>query len=233
MSNQVILISGGSDGLGRALAMDLSRDNQVIVLARTKSKLAAVAAEVACDFVVADVTKPAEIDQAIQQVLAKYGQIDTLINCAGILSDGPLETISPEEIAQVLAVNNLGTILLTRAVLPRMKHLKNGRIICLGSQAALSARKNRTIYNASKWAVRGFALSLQQEVAEYGITVTAVHPGLLNTDLVRKAGVELDEKRALEAQEVVRMIRLVVETDPKVTLPEVRLMQLQDTCPFE
>lgn len=233
MSNQVILISGGSDGLGRAIAFDLSRDNHVVVLARTKSKLAAVAAEAACDFVVADVTQPAEIDQAIQQVLAKYGQIDTLINCAGVLCDGSLESVSPDEIAQVLAVNNLGTILLTRAVLPRMKHLKNGRIICLGSQAALSARKHRTVYNASKWAVRGFALSLQQEVAEYDITVTAVHPGLLNTDLVRKAGVELNQKRALEAQEVVRIIRLVVETNPKVTIPEIRLMQLQDTLPFE
>jgi len=231
MSNQVILISGGSDGLGRALAFNLSRDNQVIVLARTKSKLSAVAAEAACDFVVADVTQPAEIDQAVQQILAKYGQIDTLINCAGVLSDGPLDSISPEEIAQVLAVNNLGTILLTRAVLPRMKHLKNGRIICMGSQAALSARKHRSIYNASKWAVRGFALSLQQEVAEHGISVTAIHPGLLNTDLVRKAGVELDQNRALEAQEVVRIIRLVVETDPRVTIPEIRLMVLEDTQP--
>lgn len=231
MAQRVIVISGGSDGLGRALAFELARDNQVIVLARTKQKLAAVAAEASCGFVVADVTEPDDIDRAVKEVLEQHGQIDTLITCAGVLSDGALDSVSPEEIQRVFAVNTLGTILLARAVLPRMKHLHHGRIICIGSHAALSARKFRTIYNASKWAVRGFCLSLQQEVATDGIKVTAVHPGLLNTDLLRKAGVTIDQHRALGVPDVVRVIRCIVETDLGVTIPEVSLQALTDSQP--
>ena len=225
----IIVITGGSDGLGKVLAQRLSGSHKVILLSRSQAKLEATAAEIGCQWVQADVTQPGEIDEAIREILGWHQRIDVLINCAGRLIDGALDSYQPYEIEQVMQVNVLGVMYMTRAVLPRMKQLSRGRIITIGSQAGLTGRKYRTVYNASKWAIRGFSFSLQQEVAKYGISITVVNPGLMQTDLLKKAGlIEEGLVRGLQPNEVAELVKVVVESPMGVTLPELGIVTLED-----
>lgn len=226
---KVVLISGGSDGLGKVIAEQLSATHKVVILARTQHLLEKTAAEIGCQWVQADVSKPTEVAEAVAEVLGWHQRIDVLINCAGRLLDGALDQCEPYEIEQVTQVNVLGVMYLTRAVLPRMKQLGKGRIITIGSQAGFFGRKYRSVYNASKWAVRGFSFSLQQEVAKHGIGVSVINPGLMQTDLLKKAGVtDSAVATGLRPESVSQIVKFVVESPANLTLPELGVETLQD-----
>lgn len=224
----VVLITGGSDGLGATAARRLARSHQLVVLARHQSRLEQLASEIGCQWVAADVTEADELEGALQQIYRWHQRLDIVITSAGQLLEGALDQLSPDEIRRTLDVNLLGTILTARAVLPRMKQLQRGRLIFLGSQAGLVGRRYRSIYNASKWALRGFAASLQQEVVKYGIGVSLIHPGLMKTELLKKAGVASDLEHGLEPTEVVRLIELIIATPAQVTIPEIGILTLSD-----
>ena len=168
--NKTILISGGSDGLGKALAEKLVRNNKVIILANNAEKTEKVAKELGTDFVVADVSNYQNIRSAVEEIIKRHKTIDCLINNAGLWIEGALENNDPEQIAKVMAVNATGSILLTHAVLPHMKENKKGRIINVISQAGLGAKAERSVYNASKWAMTGFTKSLAQELIPSNIS---------------------------------------------------------------
>ncbi len=225
----VILITGGSDGLGKVIAQQLSSAHKVVILSRNQEKLEKTAAEIGCQWVQADVAQPEEVAEALREVLSWHQQVDVLINCAGRLIDGALESYETYEIEQVIQVNVLGVIYMSRAVLPRMKQLGRGRIINIGSQAGLRGRKFRTVYNASKWAIQGFSASLQQEVAGEGISVVTVNPGLMQTDLLKKAGVQ-DNSLAvgLSPASVATLIKVIVEIPDDITIPELGIESLMN-----
>src|SRR4051812_44921183 len=112
---KTILISGGSDGLGKALATQFSKKYEVIILSHNKEKTSKAAKEIGCDFVVADVSDYKSVEKAVATVLKKYKTIDCLINNAGVWIEGPLEKNDPKEIARVINVNTTGTIFLAKA----------------------------------------------------------------------------------------------------------------------
>lgn len=227
-TGQVILITGGSDGLGFTAARALAHAHQVVLLSRNRAKLERAAAELGCQWVCADVTQADQLDTAVAEVLGWHRRIDALVTCAGRLLDGALDQYQPYEIEQVLNTNVLGTMLSVRAVLPRMKQLQRGRIIAIGSQAGLYGRKYRSVYNASKWALRGFCTSLQQELVKYGIGVSLIQPGLMQTQLLQKAGVDDDLSRGIDPMQVARMIRVIVQTPSEITIPELNIQTLRD-----
>lgn len=225
---QIVLIAGGSGGIGRAVAEKLAIHHQVILLGRSAQKLERMALSLGVDHVCADLTDFKSLQIAVGQVLAKYNQIDVAINSVGMLIDGALDRCLPDEIEKLLKTNVLGAIYFSQAVLPRMKQLSSGKIIHLGSQASLVARKYRSVYNASKWALRGFALSLQEEVAKHNIAVSLVHPGLVKTDLLKKAGVDLEEAHSLDPRLIASWIKFLVESEPGLVVPEIGLRSLKD-----
>jgi len=225
---QVILIAGGSGGIGKAIAEKLASRHQVIILGRSAQKLEMLAARLGVTSISADVTDAKSLQKAVDQILAKHNQIDVAINSVGMLIEGALDQSQPYEIKQLLETNVLGAIYFSQAVLPRMKQLRQGKIIHLCSQAGLVARKYRSIYNASKWALRGFALSLQEEVAKYNIGVSLVHPGLVKTDLLKKAGVDLEEERSLPPDLIAQWVSLIVESPTDLVIPELGLRSLRD-----
>lgn len=226
---QVVLITGGSDGLGKVVAETLAARHKVVILARTQPKLEKVAGEIGCQWVQADVADATEVGEAVREILSWHQKIDVLINCAGRLANGALESYEPYEIEQLMQVNVLGVMYMTRSVLPRMKQMGGGRIITVGSQAGLFGRKYRTIYNASKWAIRGFSFSLQQEVAKHNIAVSVVNPGLMKTDLLKKAGVtDEDLNRGLDPEAVAAVMAFLIESPRSVTYPELGVESLSD-----
>ncbi len=223
-----ILISGGSDGLGKALAAKLSPNHQVIILSHNEEKLKQVSLEINCDYVSSDVTDYPSLEQAVGQVIKKYQRIDVLINCAGTWIEGPLEQVNPEKVKDVVLVNTLGTIFLTKLVIPTMKGQGGGRIINIISQDGLQAKKERSVYCASKWAITGFTKCLQLDLSSHKIGVTGLYPGLMKTSLFEKQGVERDLSHSLELSEVCSLVEFVINLSPEILLPEIGIKNINN-----
>lgn len=217
---KLILISGGSDGLGRAMAAKLSKRYRVVILSSDEEKTIRTAKEIGCDFCVVDVADYEQLRQAVVSIIKKYKKIDCLINNAGLWIEGSLETNDPERIKRVMDVNATGTIFLTRAVLPHMKKAKKGKIINVISQAGLYAKAERSVYNASKWAITGFTKSLAADLTGSGVTVSGFYPGAMKTKLFIKAGSKRDVSDAMKLPDVVRAIEFIMETPEALTIPE-------------
>lgn len=224
---KIILISGGSDGLGLATAKSLSRDHTVIILATSREKCeSAVKYHNVDDYVLADLTKEKDVEKAVKSVIKKYGHIDVLINNAGVWIEGPLEENDPEKIKKVMEVNSLGTIFLTQQVLPYMKKLRSGRIINVVSQAGLIPKAERSVYRASKYAVRGFTESLIPEVAPYNISICGFYPDKMNTNFFKKAGEKIKTNDFIDVSESVRCLEFMVNTSPDLNIPILGLKKL-------
>lgn len=222
------MITGGSDGLGKTLAECLARENGVIILATTEEKLKKVAEDNQCDYIVCDVSNYNLVEKAINEIIAKYGKIDVLINNAGLWIQEELEENDSERIRSVIEVNLLGTINVSKAVIPNMKQNKDGLIININSQAGINHKAERTVYNASKWGVTGFSKSLQDELAKYGIRVTDVLPGMLKTDMFNKMNIVKNMENGLDTKEVARLIQFIIDTPSNVMIPEVGIKNIKN-----
>jgi len=221
---KTILISGGSDGLGKAIAARLAPNNKVIILSPTEEKLKTVAEEIGCEYRVCDVRNYA----AVERVVNGLGSIDCLINNAGLWIQGPLDENDPQRIHEVLEVNTLGTINLTKAVIPGMKQQKSGLVINVISQAGLYAKAERSVYNASKWAITGFTKSIQSELAPFGIGVTGLYPGMLKTDMFSKMGIEKDMSKGLDTEDVAKTIEFMLSFDKPTLFSEIGIKHLEN-----
>ena len=222
---KTILITGGSDGLGKALALQLSKDHKVIILARNEQTLQAIANQASCDYVVCDVRDPQQVSRAFDRIAEKHQTIDVLINNAGIIVNGDLTETSDEDIQNVITTNTLGSIYVAKHTMRQMKQQKSGLIINVVSQSGLNAKTGRSIYNASKWALTGFTKALQEEAAPYGIHVTGFYPGTIKTDLFAKAGLEM-KGSAITTEQAVKTIEFVINADDEVLIPELGIKHL-------
>lgn len=224
--DKVVLISGGSDGLGKTIASYLSKRNKIVILSPTKAKLEQAAKEVGCDYVVADVSDYESLVKAVSEVTEKYKRIDCLVNCAGLWIEGELDANDLEKIKKVIDVNNLGTVYFSKAVIPQMKKQKSGLIININSQGGLYAKAERSVYSAAKWGITGFTKSLQGELAKYGISVTGIYPGKMKTKMFEKTGIKKDMTDGLDTKEVARLIEFLLESSQQVNFPEIGIKNL-------
>lgn len=207
---KAILITGGSEGLGYEIAKVLAPNNSVIIISENESKLKSAAKEIQCEYYLCDVREPRQIEEVVTKVIEKYSKIDCLINNAGILIKGELETHTAKQISDVLGVNTFGTIMFTHQVVPIMKSQKGGLIINIISQGGLYAKKNWSVYEASKFAITGFTKSLQFELSPYNIRVSGIYPGKLDTSIFEKAGFTTDRSDALDPKEVAKAIEFII-----------------------
>ena len=226
--SKVILITGGSDGLGKTLATDLAKDNQVIIMATNEDKLKKVSKEIGCDYYIADVSSFYEVDEKMCYLENKYGKVDVLINNAGLWIQEELDQNEPDRIEEVVKVNLLGVINVTKSVIPIMKENKEGLIINVNSQAGINYKAERVVYNASKWGVTGFCKSLEPELAKYGVRVTNLMPGMMKTDMFKKMDIEKNMANGLDTKEVARLVRFLIDTPKDVTIPEVGIKNINN-----
>jgi NAD(P)-dependent dehydrogenase (short-subunit alcohol dehydrogenase family) len=190
LTGQTAIITGGSKGLGRAMAAGLaSAGADVLLVSRHGDEAQAAAADIAREFghravgCQADVTDPAQAEAIAATALRDFGRIDILINSAGINIRGPIENLSLEQFQQVMNVNVTGTWLTCRAVTPHMKRAGRGRIINLASAIGLVGVIHRTPYASSKGAVVQMTRTLAIELAPHNILVNAICPGPFLTEI--------------------------------------------------
>lgn len=198
MSGKTALITGGSKGLGYAMAAGLaSAGCKVCLLSRNLEEGREAAGRLAADYGVdsrayaADVCDLEEVEGVVAAILAEFGGLDVLINSAGINIRGAIDELSPEDFKKVMAVNVEGTWNACRAVAPHMKQRKRGSIINMASTLGLVGLANRTPYASSKGAVVQMTRALGLELAPFNINVNAICPGPFLTEMnVPIAGTE-------------------------------------------
>lgn len=200
LSGRVSLVTGASRGIGRAIALALAdRGSDLVLSARRREDLEAVAQEcqargVAARPVPIDLAAAAAIGAGAEQALKEFGRLDHLVNNAGVTGDGLLLRMKREEWDRVLAVNLTGAFEMTRAVLPGMVRARYGRIVNISSVVALMGNPGQANYCAAKAGLIGFTKSLAREVASRSITVNAVAPGFIDTEMTRALAVEARDR---------------------------------------
>lgn len=224
-----IIITGGDDGLGKAIAKLLSEKNNIITISKTEENAMKISKEIPnAECYACDITKPDEVDKTIKTIIENQGDIDILINNAGVWLAGDLTENSYEQISNCIDVNTKGPIYMTKAVLPNMYEQGKGLIINVCSQASFDSDDFFTVYNASKWAMRGFNRSIQKDVSKKGIKVTGFYPGFMQTNIFKKAGNDYDTSTGLEVEKVARAIEFIINCDEDVIIPEFGIKDIEN-----
>jgi short-subunit dehydrogenase len=215
---KTIIVTGAGSGLGKELALLFSqRGYHVLLTGRTLGKLSAVKLEIeqaggVADYVVLDVQKAQDIFIKIQEI-CKNHRIVGLVNNAGIGHFGPFVNISENEINEMLNTNVLGTILMTKAVLPLMQEQGEGLLMNIISTAGLRGKVNEAVYVTSKFAVRGFTESLQKEYANSPIKIKAIYMGGMDTPFWAGSTHVADTSRFRSPKEVAEIIMNQLDQD--------------------
>jgi 3-hydroxybutyrate dehydrogenase len=230
LADRVALVTGGGRGIGRAIALAFAREGAHVALAaRSQSQLDAVAAEaralgrkavaLACD-----VADRGQVDATVRAAVEALGPIQILVNNAGIAVSAKVVDIDDAAWERHLRVNLTGAFYASRAVLPGMLAARWGRIINIASTAARQGYPYVAAYVASKHGLLGFTRALAMEVATGGVTVNAICPGYVATDLTRESARRIQEKTGRSYEEAIASLeafspqRRLVEPEEVATL---------------
>jgi short-subunit dehydrogenase len=192
MRGKVVVVMGGSRGLGLEIARQFGLGGAHLVLVSRKEdelrnalgflhQEAAIANGGAAHTVVADVSKQEDCERAITSATARYGQVDVLVNCAAVMQVAPMEDMTTEAFEQAMQINFFGALYATQAVLPQMIARGSGNIVNIASVGGKIAVPHMLPYVASKFALVGFSEGLHAEMRHKGVRVTTVCPGLMRT----------------------------------------------------
>ncbi|MEO0458665.1 MAG: 3-oxoacyl-[acyl-carrier-protein] reductase [Cyanobacteria bacterium P01_A01_bin.114] len=190
LQDKVAIVTGASRGIGRAAALALAAEGASLVVNYARSSAAAdeVVAQIAeqggsAIAAQADVSKADDVDGLIKAAMDKFGRVDVLVNNAGITRDTLLLRMKPEDWQAVIDLNLTGVFLCTRAVSKIMLKQRSGRIVNIASVAGLMGNPGQANYSAAKAGVIGFTKTVAKELASRGVTVNAVAPGFIATDM--------------------------------------------------
>jgi 3-oxoacyl-[acyl-carrier protein] reductase len=190
LTGRVALVTGASRGIGKAIALSLASGGATVIAAARGTNAqstvdAIVAAGGTAELASLDVTDPASVELVTKDVLARHGRIDILVNNAGVTRDQLLLRMKREDWDAVIGANLTGAFTCVQAVLKSMVKARHGRIISITSVVGEAGNAGQANYAASKAGLIGFTKALAQEVASRGITVNAVAPGMIETDMTK------------------------------------------------
>ena len=205
LQGKVAIVTGSSRGIGKQTAIALAQEGaNVVVNYANSSEAAEEVVKIIIDngsnaiALKADVSKAEEVDILIKSTIEKFGKIDILVNNAGITRDGLLLRMKLQDWQKVIDLNLTGVFLCTKAVIKPMIKQKSGRIINITSVSGLMGNPGQSNYSAAKAGVIGFTKTIAKEVASRGVTVNAVAPGFIETDMTH----------GLKAEEILNLIPL-------------------------
>jgi 3alpha(or 20beta)-hydroxysteroid dehydrogenase len=225
LEGKIAVITGAARGQGADEARLFASEGASVVITDVlddEGKETAADIGAAATFHHHDVTSEADWTGIVDAVLAEHGQIDVLVNNAGILAISPLVMTTEEDYRRVIDVNQVGVFLGMKAVVPHMVERQSGSIINISSVAGLMGSPGMIAYGASKWAVRGMTKSVALEVAPFGVRVNSIHPGIIETPMLEEfekwgiMGAVMDRVpvgRKAEAIEVARLALYLASDD--------------------
>ncbi|MEJ2686961.1 MAG: SDR family oxidoreductase [Gammaproteobacteria bacterium] len=235
IDDKVVVITGASSGLGAATARHLCELGATVVLgARRAERIQALAEELSAEggkalAVTTDVTDAEQVRQLVNAAVDTYGQLDVLLNNAGLMPLAPLERLKTDEWEQMIDVNLKGTLHVIAAALPHMKVRKAGHIINVSSVYGHKVAPGAAVYCATKFAVRALSEGLRQEVKPYNIRTTVISPGAVATellehisekDIARNVHERVDEI-AVPAESFARMVAFAISQPEEVDVNEI------------
>lgn len=238
INSKVVVITGASSGLGEATARHLAAQGAKVVLgARRAERLEKLVAEIQAAggqalAVATDVSQRADVENLVQQAIAKFGRVDVLINNAGIMPLSPLSKLRVDEWDRMLDVNVKGVLYGIAAVLPSMQAQQSGHIINLSSVAGLRVSSGvGTVYSATKFAVKTISEGLRAEMANDNIRVTTLYPGAIDSELKHGSSDEqvsaaiqtFYASNEIPADSVARAIAYAIEQPAEVAINEITL----------
>jgi NAD(P)-dependent dehydrogenase (short-subunit alcohol dehydrogenase family) len=218
------LVTGGSSGIGLAIARALKDEGFVLTLAsRTREKVEAAAAELEAHAVAADVAKEDACRRLVDAHLDRHGSLDVLVNSAGVGIAGRIDDLQPKHLDLQLDVNIRGLMLVTAAALPALRE-RRGLIVNLASIAGTVPAAHLPVYAGSKAAVISFTRSLNAAEEEHGVRATALSPGFVDTPMAEWSGIRSDEM--IQPEDCAEVVRLLLRLSPRARIPNVVIERL-------
>lgn len=226
LKKHTVLVTGGSRGIGRAIVLELARQGANVAFTYQKEDASAHRTEElawglsgSATAYKVDSGNGEEVKTFVRSVAVQHGTVDGLVNSAGIRMDRTLLYMDDDEWDKVIDVDLTGVYRMTKAVIPYMLKAKKGRIVNIGSISGISGLSGQTNYSAAKAGLHGFTKALAKETASFGITVNAVAPGPVETEMLKGLSEEYLErllsnipaKRLCSPEEVAMLICFLLD----------------------
>lgn len=213
------LVTGGSSGIGLAIARMLRDEGYELTLAsRTREKIEAAAAELGAVAIAADMGQEEDCVRIVAAHVDRYGGLDLLVNSAGIGIAGTVESIQAKHVDLQLGVNLRGLLLTTREAIPHLKKTK-GWIVNLASIAGTTPTPGLTVYGATKAAVIALTRSQNAELDDDGVRAIAICPGFVDTPMAQWSGIPGEEM--IQPQDCAEVVRMCLRLSPHARVPQV------------
>ena len=213
------LVTGGSSGIGLAIARMLREEGYELTLAsRTKEKIEAAAQELGALAIAANMADEADCVRVVAEHVDRYGGLDLLVNSAGIGIAGTVETIQAKHVDLQIGINLRGLLLTSREAIPHLKKTK-GWIVNLASIAGTAPTPGLTVYGATKAAVIALTRSQNAELDEDGVRAIAVCPGFVDTPMAQWSGIPGDEM--IQPEDCAEVVRMCLRLSPRARIPQV------------
>ncbi|MBN1916013.1 SDR family NAD(P)-dependent oxidoreductase [Candidatus Dojkabacteria bacterium] len=223
LKDKIVLITGGSEGLGFSIAKLLLEKGSIVhTIARDKKKLKEASKKLNNPNFHTNQGNVSSFE-SIELIIKRIGDIDILINNAGIWLEGSLLSNKQDQISKVIDVNIKGVIYVTKLVLPLMIKKNDGFIINISSTSGLVGKGNQVVYVASKYAVTGFTESLKEDLKTTDVKVAGFYPGGMNTKLFENAGNQKDNQQWMNTDEVASAIIFMLENDATMLIDHIVL----------
>jgi 3-oxoacyl-[acyl-carrier protein] reductase len=225
LRNAVALVTGGSSGIGRAIAQTLASSGaRVAITGRDKRRLTEAARDLGAHPIHADVTVEADVERTYREVFQQFGDLDILVNNAGIGVFKSLVDMGRKEFDAVFATNVTGAMLMSREAAKHFVKRQRGNIVNIASTAGLRGAPNGTAYYASKFALRGMTECWRAELRKHNIRVFLINPSEVLTNFAATAGLEQKENATkLRAEDIAYMVKAVLEMEDRGFTPELSI----------
>lgn len=228
LSQRTVLVTGGSRGIGSAIVQLLAQKEGNVIFTYKDNDTAAQKVVTVCrdngvrvSAYKVDTRDYDQLKRFAKEIQKEYGKIDAVVNNAGIKKDKTVLYMDPNDWQEVLETNLTGTYNTTKAILPYMVKCRKGRIVNISSISGINGLSGQTNYSASKAGIIGFTKALAKEVAAYGISVNAIAPGAVETEMLQEMPAHVSEKlirniplnRSCLPQEVAMLVNALVDED--------------------
>lgn len=227
LKKRVAVVTGASRGIGLAIAQALARAGaEVMLVSRNRKALESARKTLRADasIVAADVGKPADVDRLFAQVKKQHGRLDILVNCAGIFTYKPFTATTLDDWRRNIETNLSSIFLTAKAALPLLAASKHAHLVNILSTSSRNAFENCSAYTAAKFGGLGLTRVLRKELQPMGIRVTAILPGLTDTEMLKEFGFEIPRDNVMQPEDVAAAVISALQQPARTAVHEVLLM---------